>query len=78
MESLQFNDKSNTFIYVDKKILSKNSKSKEGQDKMNNIEELKSSFYVFNSNKDYKIIIRMPTIEYSMPSSNFLFIKYLS
>ena len=42
------------------------------------IEEIKTSFYVFNTNKDYKIIIRMPTVEYLISSLNFLFIKYLS
>ena len=30
------------------------------------------------NNKDYKVIVTLPRIEYSIPSENFTFIKVLS
>jgi len=37
-----------------------------------------TSLYVEATNIDYKVIIRLPSIEYSIPAKNFTFIKTLT
>jgi len=41
-------------------------------------EEIDTSLHLQSVNTDYRLVIRMPTIEYSIPSKNFSFIKTLS
>lgn len=42
------------------------------------IEEIHTSLYLQSTNMDYRLVIRMPSIEYNIPAKNFIFIKTLS
>lgn len=41
-------------------------------------DEIHTTLFLQETNSDYKIVIHFPTIEYSIPSKNFTFIKTLS
>ena len=41
-------------------------------------EELITSLYIQTANSDFQIIIRPPSIEYAIPSKNFMFTKTLT
>jgi len=38
-------------------------------------EEIQTSIYMSQTNTDYRVVLRMPSLEYQIPSSNFLFMK---
>lgn len=38
-------------------------------------EEIQTSIYMSQTNTDYRVVLRMPSIEYQIASSNFLFMK---
>lgn len=48
------------------------------QDSAKWVEEVHTSLYLQSTNTDYKLVIRMPSVEYSIPAKNFSFIKTLS
>ena len=41
-------------------------------------EEIHTSLFLQSNNTDYKIVIRPPSVEYSIPAKNFLFMKTLT
>ena len=41
-------------------------------------EEIHTSLFLQANNTDYRIIIRPPCVEYSIPAKNFLFMKTLT
>ena len=41
-------------------------------------EEIVTSLFLQTNNTDYRIVIRPPCVEYSIPAKNFLFIKTLT
>jgi hypothetical protein len=50
----------------------------EGEKELANLDEIHTSFFIPTSGRDFRIIIRPPSVEYSIPSSKFLFFKNLS
>jgi hypothetical protein len=41
-------------------------------------EEIQTSIYMQQTNTDYRVVLRMPTIEYSIESTHFLYMKTMT